>query len=269
MKKRRAKAPRTNSGATRNVIDEELDIDTSLMTEEETAALGMNEYPPEEDQDLAIAAVEERTREVIFNAGGAAMIQNDEDYVAAGAFLTEQIKPALAKIETTFRPMQRAADKNKAEIMAQRKRHEEPLLEAEKAVKGSIGAYHQRQQEIAREAERERLADARRAAESKALEEAARLESEGKVDAAEARLEAPVMPIVTTAPVATVPKAAGIAVKTKTCYRITDPAKITTAYLMPDTKKIRQIVSSFGADAAEMVGGIEVYEEPVVAAGRR
>ena len=223
----------------------------------------------EPSPDPAIAAVEERTRQVIFDAGGAAMIQSDEDYADAGAFLTEQIKPALDEIEMTFGPMAKAAHLAHREILAQRKRHEQPLLDAEKAVKGSIGAYHQRQQEIAREAERERLADARRAAEAKAVEEAARLEAEGKTDAAEARIAEPVMPIVTTAPVAEAPKADGIAVRTKTCYRITDAGKIAAAYLKPDEKKIGQIVRAMGADAETLVGGIEVYEEPVVAAGRR
>ncbi|KKL00860.1 hypothetical protein LCGC14_2628320, partial [marine sediment metagenome] len=41
------------------------------------------------------------------------------------------------------------------------------------------------------------------------------------------------------------------------------------AFMMPDEKKIGQIVRSMGADAARLVGGIEVYEEPVIAAKAR
>ena len=225
--------------------------------------------PTELSPDPAIAIVQERSTEVVLASEAAAVIVTDEDFATAGAFLTEEIKPALAAIEATFRPMQRSADANKAEIMRQRHKHEKPLLAAELTVKGAIGAYDQRQKEIAAEAERERLADARRAAEAKAVEEAARLESEGKTDTAEARLAEPVIPIVTTAPPAAAPKAAGISVRTRTLYRITDAGKIGAAYLKPDEKKIGQIVRAMGADAETLVGGIEVYEEPIVAAGRR
>lgn len=220
--------------------------------------------PPDLDIDQLEQQVEQQVALVVQHAQ-AITISSQETYEAAAAFLTDELKPALREIEDTFGPIVKAAHQAHREALAQRKRHEQPLLEAEKIVKRAIGSYHQEQRRIAAQAEAERLRAARQEAEQRALEEAAALERDGHQEAANERLEQPTTPVVNT-PAPTAPKAAGTSVRTKTKYRIVDPGKIGPKFMKPDEAKIGKTVRAMGADAEAIVGGIEVYEEPVVAA---
>ncbi len=192
-------------------------------------------------------------------------IANDEDYEAAGVFLLESVKAVRREINETFDPVVKAAHHAHKEAVAAKRKLTDPLDIAERVVKAAMGTYYQAQQAQIRKAEQQRLNAAREEAEARQLEEAVALEDGGHTEAAAAVLEQPVAPVV-TAPVPKAPKAAGTSVQMVTKFRIIDAAQIDRKFLMPDEKKIRQIVSSFGADAAEMVGGIEVYEQPSVSA---
>ncbi len=213
------------------------------------------------------AAIEESTALVVTEAQGITITDQDS-YAYAGAFVTKSLKPALREIEARFRPMQRAADASKKEILDQRRALEDPLKEAERITKQRMGVWLTEQRRITAEAEAERLRVAREEAETATLAEAARLEEAGHTKAAEEMITAPVVPVV-SAPPPEEPKAAGVSARFVTKYRIIDARKITAAFMMPDEKKIGQIVRSMGADAAELVGGIEIYEEPVIAASAR
>ena len=46
-------------------------------------------------------------------------------------------------------------------------------------------------------------------------------------------------------------------------------AQINGKFLMPDEKKISNLVRSLGKDAEKLVGGIQVYHETIVRAGGR
>jgi hypothetical protein len=270
------------------------DIDTSGMSEEETAALGMNEYPPESyerdaieqlrDQagrpvsgdvevpmpaveaprGAVIAALEESTALVVTQAN-AITISDQDGYEGAGAFLTGTIKAVLAAIAETFDPIDEAQKAARKVTIAQRKRHEAPLIEAQKIIKAAMGVYVIEQRRIAAEAEAERFKVAREEAEAATLAEAARLEDAGHTEAAEEMITAPVV----SAPPPEAPKADGVSARFVPKYRIIDRRKIGAAFMMPNEKKIGQTVRNMGADAAELVGGIEVYEEPVIAASAR
>ncbi len=215
----------------------------------------------------AIAAIEESTALVVTEAQGITITDQDS-YGYAGAFLTDVLKPARKEIEATFGPIVKAAHAAHREATGQRKRHEAPLIEAEKIVKSVMGVYVIEQRRIAADAEAERLKVAREEAEVATLAEAARLEEAGHTEAAEEMITAPMVPVV-SAPPPEAPKADGVSARFVTKYRIIDARKITAAFMMPDEKKIGQIVRSMGADAARLVGGIEVYEEPVIAAKAR
>ena len=130
---------------------------------------------------------------------------------------------------------------------------------------GNMGAYYAEQQRALKAAEEERLELARKEAEDRAVEEAARLERNGQQEAADERLAAPVAPVVST-PAPQAPKAAGVSVKTKPNFRIVAESKIGREYLMVDKVKIGKVVRAMGVDAERLIGGIEVYEEPVVSA---
>lgn len=212
-------------------------------------------------------AIEENT-ELVVQQATAITISDQETYEGAGVFLTGVLKPALQEIERTFGPIVKTAHTAHREALAQRKRHEEPLKKAEKIVKQSMGGYvvEQRRIQAAEEAARQKAA--REEAEARQLEEAAALEEAGHIEAAEEKLAAPAIPVVAT-PAPEAPKAAGTSVTMKTKYRIIDAGAIDRKYMQPDEKKIGQLVRAMGADAAELVGGIEVYEEPVMRAAAR
>ncbi len=220
-----------------------------------------------DEMDPAIAAIEENT-ELVVQQATAITIVDAGTYDAAGSFLTETLKPALREIEATFGPIVTAAHLAHKEALGQRKRHEAPLKEAEKIIKGSMGVYVTEQRRIAAAAEAERIRVAREEADARKLEEAAALEAAGHTEAAEEKLAAPAVPVM-VAPPPEVPKSQGTSARMVTKFRIIDASAIGRAYLVPDDKKIGQLVRAMGADAERLVGGIEVYEEPVIAASAR
>jgi hypothetical protein len=215
--------------------------------------------------DAEVAEIIEETQLVVQQAH-AIVITNDDDYAAAGEFLTKEIKAALRAVKEAFDPIVTAAHQAHRAATQKRKEHQEPLLEAERIVKAAMGTYHQAQVAARRKLEQERLDAARREAEARQLEEAARLENEGREEAAEARLEEPVIPTMPTPVEPEKPKAEGVSVRMVTKWRVVSINNISAKFLMPDKKKIDQTVSAMGKDAEEIIGGIEVYEEPSVAA---
>ena len=221
----------------------------------------------EEPEREQIEQIEQST-ELIVQRAQALEISSEDSYQLAGVFLTVELKPMLREIADTFGPIVTAANKAHKAALAQKKRHSEPLLKAEAIVKASMGAYYKEQQEITRQREAERLAEARREAEERALAEAAGLEEMGEAEAAEEIISMPATPVVVK-PAPAPPKAAGVSVRTKPKYRIINVAAIDPKFMMPDAKRIAQVVTGMGKDAEQVVGGIEVYEEPVVSARAR
>lgn len=227
----------------------------------------MNTMSNEQTTDETIAAIEETTELVVQQATAIAIV-DAETYDAAGAFLTETLKPALQEIERTFGPIVTTAHIAHKEALSQRRRHEDPLKKAEKIIKGSMGVYVTEQRRVAAAEEAERIRIAREEAESRQIEEAAALESAGHVEAANEKMAEPAVPIV-VAPVVEAPKSAGTSARMVTKFRIIDASAINRKFLVPDEKKIGQMVRAMGAEAADLIGGIEVYEEPVIAASAR
>lgn len=224
------------------------------------------------DQDEIITTTEpdlenlEASTALVVSQAEAIVISNDVDYEAAGLFLREEVKQMLEAIAETFDPIVAAAHATHKEAVAQRKRHQEPLLEAEQIVKRSMSAYY-REQEIAREAAAQEAREAARLAEEdRKVEEAARLERDGRQDAADDRLRQPVAPIV-AAPAPAPPQAAGVSVRKVWKWRaIGDGSGIKPAFRKIDEAKIGKAVRAMGKDAEDLVGGIEAYQEISTAA---
>lgn len=214
--------------------------------------------------EAAVAAVEEHASEVVATAAAFHAIEDHATYNQAAAFLTDTLKPALDELEATFGPIVKKAHEAHKEAIAQRRRHEQPLLEAQRIVKGAMGAFVTAERARAEAEEAERLRKAREEREAAQLAEAERLEEAGHHEAAKEKIAAPTVPVVTT-PAPAPPQAEGVTTRMVTKYRIVDEAAIGRKYLKPDTTKIGQVVRAMGADAVELVGGIEVYEEPVTA----
>lgn len=214
-----------------------------------------------------VDAIEEQTAIVVRDAL-AIEITDGASYEMAGAFLVEGIKAGLAAIADLFDPIEDAQKAARKVTIAQRRALEDPLKEGEKIIKRSMGAYDQEQRRLAAIAEQEAIDAAKKAAEDAAVAEAARLETAGHDEAAAERLATPVVPTLPT-PAPAAPQVKGVSTRVVTKFKITDPSKISRDFMVPDEKKIGQVVRAMGADAATLVGGIEIFEETVVAARAR
>ncbi len=238
-------------------------------------------------QEVPIEAVTAVTQRAVTLAdeARACIVRDDEANVAAAEFLRHTIKAALKQADEAFDPIIRANHAAHKLAVAQKAGAVAPLLEAERIVKAAMGAYAQRLLEEQRaelrraeEAQRAAAAEQRRLqaeqqqrAEEARLAEAVRLADAGKPAAADALLAAPVVvePVV-AAPVYAKyippPKAAGISTKMVWKFSIADPKAVAREYCVPNEVAIRALVAAHGAAAAALVGGIEVWEEPVVSA---
>ena len=110
----------------------------------------------------------------------ALLIVDIDSYMQASELLLT-IKDLLRKIEDTFTPMTQIAHAAWKETIAQRKRHEDPLLTAEAILKARISTYRDTQ-------ERQRLIAEQEAQQAAQLQEAVDAERAGDMVASEAAL---------------------------------------------------------------------------------
>lgn len=188
------------------------------------------------------------------------VVETGEQYVAAGSWLTEVVKPLRREIDETFDPAIKQAHSAHKAMLAAKDRVARPVAEAEGLVRSAIARYT-RKQELARQEEERRLREeARKREEAERLERAAALEREGRNAAAEVVLNTP-MPVANVVLAPSTPQVAGISTREVWRFRIVDPTAVKPAFLVPDEKKIGEIVRSMKGAAAELVGGIEVYTD--------
>lgn len=142
-----------------------------------------------------------------------------------------------------------------------------PLLAREAFDKKEMAAWDAEQERIRREEERRLQEEARKREEEARLQAAIEAEQQGEKEEAEAIINEPpayVPPVVL--PKST-PKVQGISYRDNWTFRITDPNKIPREYMVPNETAIRKVVSAL-KDKSN-IPGIEVYNERIVAAGRR
>jgi hypothetical protein len=172
----------------------------------------------------------------------------------------------------------------------------EKLAAIERTIKGKLASYHEEQERIRREEQRqadERAAAERRKAEAAAAEarrkadaeaaelrrqaeaaaaagraaEAAKLaqRAEAKVEKAESKAQSleqhaatVVAPVIHREP----PRVAGLQMRETWKFEVTDPSKINAAFLIPDEKKIGAQVRALKGDAAQIIGaGVRIWCE--------
>jgi hypothetical protein len=157
----------------------------------------------------------------------ALVITTAESYTGA-AELLKAIKGLRAKIAETFGPhIKRAFDAHKA-LVAEQRAAEDPLTQAESAIKGKLIAYDREQERIRREAEAAAREAARRDEEQRRLDEAAALEREAAATGnlgLQAEAEALIAAPVEVAPVIVAkqtPKVAGISYRETWAFEVTD-----------------------------------------------
>jgi len=181
------------------------------------------------------------------------------------------VKAMRKQINETFDPMIKKAHETHREVISQKKTFETPLIEAERIIKGEIGAYMTEQDRIRREAEekarREREEAERKAKEEeeRRLQKAIEAEEAGNIEAAENILNSiPSKPEQITTPIPMKPLTQGISIQTRWKFRINDVGKIPHEYMIPDEQKIGAVVRATKGQV--QIPGVEIYSEDSVSA---
>lgn len=188
-------------------------------------------------------------------------IVNNETYALAGGMLVE-IKGLRKQINASFDPIIEKAHQAHKEAVAQKRKVEAPLAEAESVIKPAMARWDAEQERIRREQERKMQELARKQAEERQLAEAAALEAQGETKAADEVIAAPVE----VAPVVlqkTVPKVEGVSFREVWKFQIVDAKAIPREYLVPDEVKIGQVVRALKGSAN--IPGVRAYAEKTVA----
>ena len=210
--------------------------------------------------ETALASQELKAESMtILGQAKAIQITNHEQAMAAGDFL-KAVKELKKRIEEKLGPVVKASYDAWKKACAYRKEHDDPLDQAEAAVKAKMNTYLAEQERQRRAEEQRQQLEAQKAAEAQAEQDALLMEATGDAEAAEiVRAEPVVAPVVVLAPVE---KPKGIATQSVWKYRVTDANAIPREYLAIDEKKIGAVVRAM--KAACNIPGVEAYSENVV-----
>ena len=181
----------------------------------------------------------------------------------ANAFL-RGVKGLLSKIAETFDPIVKQAHEAHRQALEQKKKHEEPLLEAERIIKREMGRYLTEQADLRREAEERARREAVEAERKRlaAMQAAIDAENAGKTKEAEKHFEEAVA-IEAPKPVIPEPvKTQGTFLRKETKWRVVDLAIVPREFLALDRAKVEQV---FRIQREKMsIPGIEVYFDETV-----
>lgn len=184
-------------------------------------------------------------------------ITTQEHREYAGALLKE-IKGLRTQINKTFDPLITQAYTHHRALVAEKKKHDDPLCEAFELVRQE-GAKDAAEQQRVVNAEQERLRkEAYAKAEAEREAERKRLWADGQRKAAQAVAAAPVI----VEPVAPPPPAAkveGVSAKRVWKARIVDVTLIPHEYMLPDTQKLDKLAKALRGEMK--VPGVQAYEE--------
>lgn len=192
-------------------------------------------------------------------------VTNKIEYEAAGGILLS-IKDTRKEIAATFGPIKSKQYDAWKETVAQEKRHDEPLIQAEAIIKNKIAEYAIEQERIRREEEARLMAELKKKEEEERLAQAIIAEQSGEKEQAEQILNEPAYVAPVVVPTA-IPKMSGISTRQVWHFQIIDPKKVPDQYKVIDERKIAGVVRSLGANAN--IPGVKVFQKSVVAAGRR
>ncbi len=210
--------------------------------------------------DLAIDTkkIEARTGGAVAQAESLT-VATDQQFEEGGGFL-RGLKAIRKEIANTFDPISKKLHEAHKEVVAQKKRHSEPVEKAERIVKKKIGGYLAEKERRRREDEEKLREVARKQEEERRQEEALALEKAGKKEEAEAVIEEPVEapPIVIPD---TTPKVEGISKPREDWKcRVKDASKVPAEYMKVDEVKLGQVVRA--TKGTLKIPGVEIWSEP-------
>lgn len=220
---------------------------------------------------LQLVTPDEVMKEVmsIDDQAKALKVVDSPSYIAAGE-LWKAIKGIRAKVAEAFDANIKKAHELHKSLVAEKKRHDAPLDEAERMVKQSMSQYDLEQERKRREEQARLEAIARKEEEDRRLMEAIAAEEEmnrigmTKDEVAQetaAILETPVSVAPIVIPKATPKLAGGPVYQTRWDYEIVAPNLIPREYLIPDTVKIGAVVRALKEQAN--IPGIKVFSRRV------
>jgi hypothetical protein len=235
------------------------------------------EAPAPEIENQEVEQVAQKASLLVQNAVTLKVTDPTTQHQASQVLLA--IAALRKEVADTFRPMKEAAFKAHRTVCEQEKKHDQPLADAERAVKAQIGNFVAEQNRLAREAEEAaRKAEHERAerealelSQQRAIEDAVALESIGDTVGAQAVLDNPApMPVRYVAPAPIAPQVAqvsGVSTREDWDFRITDEMAIPREYLLVNESAIRALGKTTKGKAR--IAGVEFYSKQVVAASRR
>jgi hypothetical protein len=193
-----------------------------------------------------------------------------------------RIKQARGDVDEAYDKIIKKAHEAHREAIETKRKYEEPLIQAERFVKGRISAYLQEEDRKRREAEaaayraeQERIrleAEAQRKAEE-ALKRAEAAEAKGDAAKADGILNRATASIdktlaaIPAPPPAPAPRpvtAPGISAREVWLFQIVDANLISREYLIPDEVKIRRVVQAL--KGGTIIPGVRVWSEKQIAA---
>jgi len=194
-------------------------------------------------------------------------VKDEAGYLKAAEELLG-IKSLRKEINETFDHLIKKAHETHKEAVAEKKRHEEPLIRAEGILKSGISTYTQEQERKRLEEQRKLEAEAWKREEEAKIAEAVAATNMGDTKAVDEILNEPIEVPPVILPTAT-PKIQGLSTRKSWKFKVLDLSKINRQHLKVDDVKIGQMVRALGKEAEATIGGIQVWEETGVAAGRR
>jgi len=188
-------------------------------------------------------------------------IRNNSEHDLACQELQRVARVRKGIVQAFEEPKRKAFEAHRAIVKLETDLLQYPL-QAERVIKGAIGAWRTEEEKVRRQEQAKLQETARRQQEDMRMAEAEALANTGHVAEAEALLDEPVIGAVIELPK---PDSGGVTTRRKWGWKITDASAIRRDFLIPDEKKIGALVRALGPDAASTICGIEVTEETVVA----
>lgn len=190
------------------------------------------------------------------------VVQSSTSYQEAMRFGNE-INRRIVQIKEFSAIDKDAAYKTWKDFCEKEKKALTPFLAAKDLIDSVCAAYRRSEKERAEKEAAEARAMAMKAAEEERLRIAEQMEKASKPEQALKILDAPIIPKVYAIPMAAIPITEGASFRENWKARIVDESLIPREFLIPDEKKINQIVKAM--KSATRIPGVEAYAEEVTA----
>lgn len=174
---------------------------------------------------IATAELQQETGQALIAAKDF-KITSAEQYVASADRL-KGIKALMKKIDETFDPHIKSANETHKNLVAEKRKHQQPLLDAESVIKREVVRYQLAEEQKRREAEARAQEEARKERE-KLEAKAAKAEAKGKTEQA-AALSMAAASVVLPMVAPSTPKVAGISTRTTWKAEVTNLMELVKA----------------------------------------